>query len=197
MVAASIPSLCLSVCLRTFSRAVLTSATRAVSRTLQVEQSDLDPSGPYGSWPFAFDEDTEGPSMSMGDLSVSDISLPASSLPPALRTPSAKRRFRQEVRDALQSLFALSAAPGTVRTYETPLRAIAPKVAAKLSSRALPMDSESASYALSGAAAVLGPGPSSSVTGQHAVRWSYVKLVEAAVAFCHVASGMRAVFDTD
>ena len=75
---------------------------------------------------------------------------PASLLPPAFGAPSAEQEcFRQEVRRTLQSIFASSAAPGTVRLYEVQatLRALAPKVAAKLSSRALPTDSESAFYA--------------------------------------------------
>ena len=86
--------------------------------------------------------------MSMWGMAVSDMSGPASLLPPAFGAPSVEQeRFCQEVRSTLQSIFASSAAPGTVRPHEATLRALAPKVAGKLSSRALPTNSESAFYA--------------------------------------------------
>ena len=84
----------------------------------------FDLTGPDRCCPFAFDDDADVPSMSLGDSSVSDISAPASIPPPASGTPSAERgRFRQEVRSSMQFLFASSAAPGPVRTYEAMLRA--------------------------------------------------------------------------
>ena len=81
----------------------------------------------------------------------------------------------------------------TVRTYEAKLRAFAPKVTAKLNSRILPTVSEGVLYAFT-AALLPGPKSPSSVTGQPAVRRSYVKLFKAAVAFRHVVGGRRTIF---
>ena len=69
------------------------------------------------------------------------------------------------MRSTLHSLSAPSVAPGKVRTYEATLRAIAPKVSAKLSSSVLPMKSEGVIYAASTAVLLLGPKSPSSVTG--------------------------------
>ena len=72
---------------------------------------------------------------------MSDISIPASLIPPSAGNPTAEQeRFRQEIRSTLPSILS-SAAPGTVCTYDATSRAIAPKVTATLSLRALPMDS--------------------------------------------------------
>ena len=146
-----------------------------------MERADLDLTGPDRSCPFAFDEDAEVPSTSIGDLSVSDIWIPASFATPVRCTPSVgQERFHQEVRSTLQYSFASSAAPSSVRTYEATLRATAPKVAAKLISRAIPTDSECAFYAFLDAVVIRGPKFPLSVTGQSAARWSYVTLVKAA-----------------
>ena len=83
----------------------------------------------------------------------------------------------------LHSLLAPSAAPGTVRTYEATLRAIAPKALAKLSLRALPLESEGVIYAFFAAASLLGPKSPASGREQPAVRWSFVKMDKAAAAF--------------
>ena len=75
----------------------------------------------------------------MGDLYVSGIEVPASLPPPPVGSTSAGQdRFRGEVPSTLQPFLAPSAAPGTARTYEAALRAIAPKVSAKLRSCILP-----------------------------------------------------------
>ena len=109
--------------------------------------------------------------------------------------PSAEHgRYRDEVHSALQSLLAYSAAPGTAGAYGATLRAIMPKGSAMLSSCALPMESEGVLYACFVAALLLGPKSPSAVTGQSAVRRSYVVLATAAVAFRHVVRGKRAIF---
>ena len=131
-------------------------------------------------------------------MSASGIEVPASLPPPPVGSTSAGHdRFRKEAHCALQQLLAYSAASGTARNYEATLRAIAPKVSAKLSLRVLPMGSRGAFYAVLAAVWLLGPKSPSSVTGQPAVRWSYVKLVKAAAAFWHVLRGKRAIFEDE
>ena len=126
-------------------------ATRAVSRGAQVEQVDLDLTGPDRNCPFAFEDDPAAPNVSPEDSSVSDVAVPASLVPPAARAPSAEQeRFRTEVR---------SAASGTVRTDRATLPAIALKVTAKLSSCVLLMVSEGAFYAFLQQRSCLGPSP--------------------------------------
>ena len=44
---------------------------------------------------------------------------------------------------------------------------------------------------------MIGPKTASPVTSQPGVRWNYVKLVKAAVAYWHVVRGERAVFDVE
>ena len=72
-----------------------------------------------------------------------------------------------------------------------------PKVSAALSSRILPMESEGVFRALFTAVLLLGPKSPSSVTGQPAARWSYVQLVQAAVAFRRVVREKRAIFEVE
>ena len=108
-----------------------------------------------------------------------------------LGSPSAEQeRFRKEVHSALHSLFARGASPGSARTYEATLRAIAPKVPATLRASAAPVESEGVFYACFAAVLMLVPKSPSSVTGQPGVRRSCVKLVKAAVAFWHFVRGM-------
>ena len=105
------------VCLRMFSHAAFASTRRAVSLGARMEQLDLDRAGPDSDCPFACDDDPSGPCVSWGDISVSDIAVPASLLPLARGPPSAEQaRFRTDAHSTLLSLFAPSAAPGTVRT---------------------------------------------------------------------------------
>ena len=68
---------------------------------------------------------------------------------------------------------------------------------AKLCSKVWPMSSEDVFYAFFSAVVLLGPKTALSVSVQPAVRWGYVKLVKAAVAYWHVARGSRAVFDCE
>ena len=44
---------------------------------------------------------------------------------------------------------------------------------------------------------MLGPKSASPVTSQQGVRWNYVKLGKAAVAYWHVVRGDRAFFDAE
>ena len=145
-----------------FSRAAFASAAIAASRVKQVGPRSV----MFGSY-----------------LPVSDVSVPALLLPPALGSPSARqKRFRHEVHSSLQSLLVWSAAPGTMRTHEATLCATVPEATAKLSSRVLPTDWEDARYAFFAAAMLLGHKIPPSVTGQPAARWNYLKLVKAAAA---------------
>ena len=73
-------------------------------------------------------------------------------------------------------------APGTVRAYEATLRAIVPKVAAKLLAQVLPMSSVDVFYSFLNAVVLIGPEAASSASTRPGVRWSSVKLVQAAVA---------------
>ena len=61
----------------------------------------------------------------------------------------------------------------------------------------LPMESESVFYAFFRAVVILGPKSPSSVAGHSAVGRSYMKLVEAAVAFWHVVRGTGGAFDAE
>ena len=178
------------VCPRMFPYAAFASSAGAVSRDAPVEQVDRDLAGTDRDSLFAFDAAPAAPSVSPEDSSVLGAAASVSFLPPALGAPSAEQaRFREEARSTLQSLSAPSAAPGTVRTNEATLRAIAPKITARLSSRALPLESGGVPYAFFTAVLFLGPKSPSSVTGQPAVHRSYVSPVKAAAAFWHVARG--------
>ena len=149
----------LRVCFWMSSCPASASATRAVFRAKQGGQAAPVLTCPDRTCLFAFDDDSAVPSVSLGDLVASDISAPASFPPAAFGTPSVDQE-----RSALQSLFASSAAPGTVRTPGATLRAIAPKVTAKLSACVLPMDSDGVPFAFSTAVALLGLKSPSSVT---------------------------------
>ena len=148
------------VCFRIFFRNAFASATREVSRGVRLEHVDRDLTSPDRDCVFAFEDDPAAPGVSLGDFPVSDVAVPASLLPPPPGSPLAEReRFRKEARSTLQPLFAPSAVPGTVRTHETTLRAIAPKVTAKFSSCVLPTASERAFYACLQQRCFLGPSP--------------------------------------
>ena len=89
----------------------------------------------------------------------------------------------------LHSAFEVGATGRTVCTYEATLRNIAPKATFKLGSPVLPMVTEVQFYAFLGAVLMLGPKLASPVSAQQRVRWNYVKLVKATVAF--LARGPR------
>ena len=166
------------VCLRMFSRAAFASASGAASRAAQAEPEDPDLTGPDRTCPFVFDDDSAAPNVFSAKLPVYGITAPTSLLPPGMGPLSTEwERPRQEVRITLQSLFASSAASGTVRTYEAALRAIAPNVTADLRLRALPMGSKGVFIVFFIAVVLLGPKSPSSLTLQPAVRWSFVKQV--------------------
>ena len=109
--------------------------------------------------------------------------------------PQAQRQFRTEVRDVGSSALSSSAAPGSVRTYLAVLKNIARKVTSKLGSSILPMTSEASFDASFGSVVLIGPRPAASSTAQPAVRWSYMKLVKAAVAYWLSLRGVQPVFD--
>ena len=145
----SIPPLCTllsSVLLFAFSapmyaRAAFESASRAASAARAQEQVDPDLSSPNRPCPVAFDEDiTEAP----GDFPDLSVAAPLSAqevLVPAHTLSPDQGSFRQQLLATLQSAFSTSAASGTVRTYESALRAIAPKIALKLGAQVSPMRS--------------------------------------------------------
>ena len=108
-----------------------------------------------------------------------------------------QQNFRREVCATAKPVFATSALPGAVRTYEARLRASAPRFTAKLGSQVLPMSPGDLFFASFVVIAILIPRAASSVSAQPAISWSYVKLVKAAVAYWRVARGLRAVFDAE
>ena len=151
-------------------------------------------STPDRTRPFAFDDDSAAPTVSLGELTVFDTTVPAALSPPALGSLSAERElFRQEARSALQSLFASSAALGKVRTFEAACDSAEGNGKAQFArvtdviGRRVPC--------LFTAVVLLGPKSPSPPPGQSAVRCSYVELIKAVVAFWQVVRGMRPVFD--
>ena len=97
----------------------------------------------------------------------------------------------------MRSAFYAGSASSAVRTYEAILRGIAPKVTLKLGSAVLPMRTDAQFFSFFGAVLMLGPKSASPVTSHQGVRWNYVKLVKAAVAYWRVVRGDRAFFDAE
>ena len=119
---------------------------------------DLDLSGPGRICPEEFGEEAQGADPAPTDLSVSVALREQDGLPPADGAlSSARQDFRREVVEAVQSAFATSAAPGTARTYEAALRAVASKVTAKLGPLVLSMSPADVFYAFFSSAVLLGP----------------------------------------
>ena len=166
-----------------FPRAAFTSAARSASRPLGVNRVDLESSGPVRGCPVEFGDEAHG-----GDTAPACLTMPLAPLGRMccrllrVRCPSSGSERDREVR-----FFVTSAAPGAVRTYEAALRALVPKVTAKLGSQVLPVSPEDVFYAFSSAAVSLAPTAASSVSVQPAVRRSFVKVVRAAVAYWRVA----------
>ena len=106
-------------------------------------------------------------------------------------------QFRSEVRQAISAALAASAAPGTVRTFAAVLRRVVTKMTGKLGAPAIPMVSEPAFFGFFASALLVRPHSPSSAPSQLAVRWSYVRLVEAALAFWRSRRNGRVVFDKD
>ena len=71
---------------------------------------------------------------------------------------------------------------------------MAPQFVDKLGSAVLPGVTKDVFFAFIGALSLPGPESVSPVTGQSTIRWKYVKLVKAAIAFCHAARSSCAMF---
>ena len=142
-------------------------------------------------------EDELGEEPSPPDLSIASGTLVRDVLPPASDPSPEQEAFRRDLLEVVRPTFSASAASSTVHTYEAVLRGIVPKVMAKLGSAVLPMRTEAQFLSFFGGALMLGPKTPSHVTSQPGVRWNYVKLVRAAVAYWHVVRGERAVFDAE
>ena len=158
---------------------------------------DLNLSGPSRPCPLIVDEDQESPPIVVPDLTVSSAPSPADVLPPATALSGDQEDFRRQIRDEVRLTFEGGAASGTVRTYEAILRGIAPKATLRLGSSVLPMATEAQFLSFFGAVSILGPKSPSPVSGLPSVRWSYVKLVKAAIAHWRAVRAERAVFDAD
>ena len=87
-----------------------------------------------------------------------------------------------------------STALGAAPTYELALKSFAPKVSFMFGPQVLPTQSPSSFYAFLGAGPLVGPRTSTSSPGASAIRWSYVKLVKAAVACWRSVRGTSPVF---
>ena len=95
----------------------------------------------------------------------------------------------------LSSASQASAPPGTVRTYDTVLRTIVPKVANKLGVSVLPMHREVLFFGFFVGALLVGRRCTSPVTPQLTARWSNVKVVRVSVSYCRTVRGFSAIFD--
>ena len=118
---------------------------------------DLDLTSPGCSRPVALDDDANEAPEAAPDLSVTVPSSPEGVPAPESALSSDRESFRQQLFSALQSAFAASAASGTIRTYESTLRAIVPKVALKLGTQVLPMISDCQFCSFFGSAVLPGP----------------------------------------
>ena len=177
-----------------FSRAAFSVAPRKAFLPLSNPPIDLDLAGPSRPFPVVADEEVEGKSRPLPDLTASPSPVARGELPPASVVSPAQEAFRRELFDAPQSAFEVSAAAGAVRMYEATLRAIVPEVALKLGSQVLPMCTEVQFFAFFGAVLLLCPKSSSPAPSQLVVLRNYVKLAKAAAAYWHVVRGTRAVF---
>ena len=145
------------VCFSMFIHAALSSAVRSVSRQFPfpapVPALDLSSSG--GTASVDQDEFAEEPATFDEDLTFGRAHL-RPFLPPPARGPlsPAQIRFRPEMLGTVQSL---SAAPGTVRTYEAVLNSMAPRVVEKLGWRVLPMETANVFLAFLGSVDLFGP----------------------------------------
>ena len=178
-----------------FSHAALSAASRKAACTSQ-QSVNLELGGPDRPEPFVMEDETEA-APAPPDLSIASGTLVRDVLPPAASPSPEQELFRRELLEVVRSTFGANAASGTVHTYEAVLRGIVPKVMAKLGSAVLPMSTEAQFLSFFGAVLMLGPKTQSHVTSQPGVRWNYVKLVKAAIAYWHVVRGQRAVFDAE
>ena len=109
----------------------------------------------------------------------------------------AQRKLRGEVLDVITSASDLSAAPATTLPYEAVARSTAPDVSSRLGSHVLPMPSVFSSHALFGVVLLVGPRTYSSDFYQPDVRWSYDKLVKAAITYWPSVRGTSPVLESD
>ena len=141
-----------------YSQAAFVAASRAAARPSVANSVDLDLSGPGCKRPVEFGEESQGSDPVPIDLSGSLAPHEQEVLFPAESVMSIERQnFRREVVETAQSALAASAAPGTVRTKEATLPAIAPEVTAKLGPKVLPMSFEDVFFAFFSSAVLLGP----------------------------------------
>ena len=178
-----------------FSHAALSAASRKAASSAQ-QTVNLDLGGPSRPQPFVIEDELED-ECPLPDLSVASGTLVRDVLPPAHGLSPEQETFRQDLLEVVRSTFGSSASSGTVHTYEAVLRGIVPKVTLKLGSAVLPMRTEAQFYSFFGGVLLLGPKTASPVTSHPGVRWNYIKLVKAAVAYWHVVRGERAVFDVE
>ena len=135
-------------------------------------------------YPVGHEESFEPHTAPSKDLSVSLVSPQTILPPPTTSSASFPRwRFRRELLGSVQIAPSSSTVPGTARTNEAVLRPLVPRVVESLGAPALPMSNEVAFIACFDSTLLFGPKSPTLTTGQPAVRWSYVRLVKAAVAF--------------
>ena len=179
------------VCSSMIIDASLSSAVRPVSRPLAAPIPYLDLSASGGTGPADQDESVE-------DSAVGRPNVPPSLLPPPSGpSPPGHIRSPSELQGTVQSKMSSREAPSTVRTSEAVIKSMAPRVAEKMGSPVLPMETAKAFFAFFGAAVLLGPKTPPPTACQLAARWNYVKLVKAAVAFWRAARCSRAIFDVE
>ena len=143
----------------------------------------LDLPGPGRQCPLESGEEAQGSEPTRTDLSITLAPREQDVLPPADGALSLEQQgLRRLVVETAQWAAVSGAAPGTVRTYEATLRAIALKVTAKLGPQVLLMSSEDVLYAVFSSAVLLGPETESSVSSRPGVRRGYVNLEKAAVS---------------
>ena len=166
-----------------FLSAALPATSKKATVASSSTQVDLDLSSASRPCPVDFEEDVTDPVPAPPDPSVSAAPVSQDVLPPASSLPPPQEAFPRDLFSTLSAAFEVSAASGTVRTYEATLRSIVPKVMSKLGSPVLPMVSKAQFFAVFGSVLLLGPKSASPVSAQPGVRWSYVELPTAAVAF--------------
>ena len=177
-----------------FLGAALSAASNKAAVLSSPPQVGLDLPSASRPCPDDFEEDVADPVPAPPDLSASAAPLSQDVLPPASSLPPPQGAFRRDLFSTLSTASEVSAASGTVRTYEATLRSIAPKITSKLGSPALPMVSEAQFFAFFGSVLLLGPESASPVSAQQGGRWCYVKLPRAAIAHWRGIRGQRAVF---
>ena len=111
-----------------FSLAAFSVAPRKASASFLHPPVDLDLAGPGHPCPIVVDDEVEGELCFPPDLAVSAGPLTKDVLPPASVLSPAQEVFRRELFAAAKTVFEVSAAAGTVRTYEATLRGSVPKL---------------------------------------------------------------------